>query len=64
MRNRTVLVPFEGLTKAMESYLKDSGYIKQGEEIIYVDFNFYVDDDDNIPVQVGLLELIEDKSNG
>lgn len=48
----------------MESYLKDSGYIKQGEEIIYVDFNFYVDDDDNIPVQVGLLELIEDKSNG
>lgn len=59
MKNRTILVPFEGLTKAMEAFLKQEGFVKEGEEIIYVDFNFYVDDNDKIPVQVGLLEFLE-----
>lgn len=61
MKNRTILVPFEGLMKAMEEMLIKERYIKEGEKIIYADFNFQVDESDNIPINVGILEYLSNE---
>lgn len=61
---RTVLVPFDGLMEAIEQYLIDEKFIKDDEQVIYVDLGLETDQDGNVEVDVELQKLIEDKSEG